>query len=533
MRDSVRDTTDQHDESLQHELGDQASRSDHMSLRESINEGLDIYKCFWPTILGLACARCSMIVGSYGSYAATDAGIYTDGSTLVAVSIGLIILAWMVAKDIHIAKKRVVQVYVGCVIAQTATLSAMTVGSLLSISIEEAMVLHSLNTLFGIGLMAFWLRYIRGSSMKIIVVLVFSSLAMSEIILLPCSFLHHPADYIVAMLLSAACFPLMVAARHRERAYEIDPVGRRGIFQLFAQQNISSTRFLVVMGMGIAFMAVVIGLLRGYPGGNPIGFSIIGRVSLFILAMSLCVTVIFGGLMQRVRLITVDVWVIMRMLAGISIALYAIFPGQLEYGAIVATGLNALMTAYMMYAIVAFMSYGWRDTYYYAIGGFTAFLLPRAIARMTEGGLAQLQVHSHVVLACMVLFLVISAEVSFVQFVNLYQESHKRKERNERSFINRFMGVDNEEAPESLEDLRLAAMKSNAQKMGEQFLLSDREVEVLALYAMGHTQQRVAEELFISPGTVHAHIKRIYNKTGLHSRQAVLDYLQQYSHETL
>ena len=93
------------------------------------------------------------------------------------------------------------------------------------------------------------------------------------------------------------------------------------------------------------------------------------------------------------------------------------------------------------------------------------------------------------------------------------------------------MGIDNDQVPESLEDLRFAAMKSNAQKVGEQFLLSEREVEVLAFYAMGHTQQRVAEELFISPGTVHAHIKRIYSKTGLHSRQEVLDYLQRYAND--
>ena len=54
-------------------------------------------------------------------------------------------------------------------------------------------------------------------------------------------------------------------------------------------------------------------------------------------------------------------------------------------------------------------------------------------------------------------------------------------------------------------------------------------MEVLALYALGYTQKRVAEELYITPGTAHAHIKRIYAKTGLHSRQEILDYMQQYT----
>ena len=48
-------------------------------------------------------------------------------------------------------------------------------------------------------------------------------------------------------------------------------------------------------------------------------------------------------------------------------------------------------------------------------------------------------------------------------------------------------------------------------------------------YALGWTQKRVAEELYISPSTAHAHIKRIYAKTGLHSRQEILDFMDQYT----
>lgn len=58
------------------------------------------------------------------------------------------------------------------------------------------------------------------------------------------------------------------------------------------------------------------------------------------------------------------------------------------------------------------------------------------------------------------------------------------------------MGLDE---GESITDIRKATMRQNAKQMGKQFLLSDREIEVLALYAMGWTQKRVAEELYISP----------------------------------
>ena len=90
----------------------------------------------------------------------------------------------------------------------------------------------------------------------------------------------------------------------------------------------------------------------------------------------------------------------------------------------------------------------------------------------------------------------------------------------------RLMGLDE---GDSIADIRKATMRDNAEQMGKQFLLSDREVEVLALHALGWTQKRVAEELYISPSTAHAHIKRIYAKTGLHSRQEILDFMDQYT----
>ncbi len=88
------------------------------------------------------------------------------------------------------------------------------------------------------------------------------------------------------------------------------------------------------------------------------------------------------------------------------------------------------------------------------------------------------------------------------------------------------MGLDQET---DLASLRQTSMKHSAEIMGKQFLLSEREVEVLALYALGFTQKKVAEELYITQSTAHEHIKRIYAKTGMHSRQEIIDYIKQYA----
>ena len=53
---------------------------------------------------------------------------------------------------------------------------------------------------------------------------------------------------------------------------------------------------------------------------------------------------------------------------------------------------------------------------------------------------------------------------------------------------------------------------------GRSTVLSAREREVLALLAAGHTDQRIARQLGISPRTVESHLTRVRAKTGVRPR---------------
>jgi DNA-binding CsgD family transcriptional regulator len=53
--------------------------------------------------------------------------------------------------------------------------------------------------------------------------------------------------------------------------------------------------------------------------------------------------------------------------------------------------------------------------------------------------------------------------------------------------------------------------------------LSEREREVLGLLASGKTNREVAAELYVSPGTVKAHVAAIYRKLGAHTRAEMLN----------
>jgi DNA-binding NarL/FixJ family response regulator len=69
-----------------------------------------------------------------------------------------------------------------------------------------------------------------------------------------------------------------------------------------------------------------------------------------------------------------------------------------------------------------------------------------------------------------------------------------------------------------------APLPTNASALQE---LTTREIEVLRLIARGLTYAQIAEQLVISPRTVDAHLRAIYNKLGVRSRHEAALIAQQ------
>ena len=77
------------------------------------------------------------------------------------------------------------------------------------------------------------------------------------------------------------------------------------------------------------------------------------------------------------------------------------------------------------------------------------------------------------------------------------------------------------DAPES-SDKRLAACG----RVAEQYALSPREAEILRFLSRGHGAKYIAERLCISADTVRTHCKRIYEKTGVHAKDELLELVE-------
>ena len=71
---------------------------------------------------------------------------------------------------------------------------------------------------------------------------------------------------------------------------------------------------------------------------------------------------------------------------------------------------------------------------------------------------------------------------------------------------------------------RLVAADAEAAKLAEEDPLSDREREVLRLLALGHTNQEIAKQLYISVRTAETHRAHIMQKLRLQTRADLVAY---------
>ena len=71
---------------------------------------------------------------------------------------------------------------------------------------------------------------------------------------------------------------------------------------------------------------------------------------------------------------------------------------------------------------------------------------------------------------------------------------------------------------------RLVAAETDERRRAEEDPLSDREREVLRLLALGHTNQEIAKELYISVRTAETHRAHIMQKLRLSSRAELVRY---------
>ena len=79
---------------------------------------------------------------------------------------------------------------------------------------------------------------------------------------------------------------------------------------------------------------------------------------------------------------------------------------------------------------------------------------------------------------------------------------------------------------ETAESARKGPLDEACGKVAATFHLTERESEVMMLLIHGHTRAAIAKKLFISENTARAHVKSIYSKLSVHSKQQLIDSIE-------
>lgn len=492
-----------------------------------------------PLVAGLVISRVGLLTASYGGYARTDDGALTDSSMLIALAALGVLLAVITRRKTPLKKRFVNRLMLASIAVESLSGFAMAAMFALGEPFPGMrLAIGALVSLSASLCIFYWLRRARETNTVVAVVYVFTSLALSEALLYVLSVLPDFLEMALSASIVLLQYPLRLFARTRTIPKHIEGREFESDYFSFSKTEIQRRQFLMATAVGIGALSIVIGFLRGYPNGASIVFDPATRLAYPLAVIFCCSLIIIATLRGSERTTTVGMFVAMQLLAAIALVLYSAFPDALHIGAVPTTTLNALMVGFTWYVSLAFMSTGWRDPYYYTCAGWIVWIGCRAVTRLSIVALAPLALDSGLVLSVMSLILLVSAQIVFIQFLHVENQSQAEsspscegdcrscRRKPNPSKLSKLMGLDNDsESAQTREEM----MRQSARQMGRQFLLSDREIEVLALYAQGYTQKRVAETLFISQGTAHAHIKRIYAKTDLHSRQELIDYLEEYT----
>lgn len=69
----------------------------------------------------------------------------------------------------------------------------------------------------------------------------------------------------------------------------------------------------------------------------------------------------------------------------------------------------------------------------------------------------------------------------------------------------------------------MAGIENVCLRLAEEHGLSARETEILNYLARGRSQPYIREDLMLSKNTISTHVKHIYQKLNIHSRQELID----------
>jgi DNA-binding CsgD family transcriptional regulator len=497
-------------------------------LNKEIKDSLTPYLALLPYVIGMSIPQSAVSLVEYeavGGLSSNLVGVATSFGT------ALVMLALFVCTvRLKHWKKNLEQrsVYGAIIILATASL---LLDKDMVTNVQLTPLLRSL--FFFVCLTAacwcsfWWLRQLAHTSRVAAALFAFGSIVLSEALTFVLQLLPPSTRCSVFALLALSQVILIMFVRNQDAISDVLPYASDGFFH-FVKVNISNSSFLVTIAIGVYCVAVPLGMSHAYYENLGFLFIVPFHVVFLALVTALSITwIVLIGLGKESAYTTLF-WIAAQLILALGIVSYALFPAEPQVGALLTRLVTTFVWAFIWFTTIAFINHGWRNPYYYVVSGWFALVIPQNLGYLIADSALQVSGSHQVILAVMSLLILVSSQVFFVRLFKTSSSpdpDHPPAMQEQRPLQN-FMGLNDEadfpvEHRKNLMEVKLAAL-------GKMFALTEREVEILSLFALGYTQKKVANELCLSTDTVHTYVKRIYKKTDFHSRNDILDFMQEH-----
>ena len=512
-------------------------------------DALFTYMPIIPCILGLACARIIFAIltpfnfdGDLKPHAyryldiAIPASSYPGGDPHYAVydifhalRIGLFaaFLLYLFVKSSPLQKCTIKRIMYACIALSAASALVICISTLFGHPNEQLAIAASIiGALASTGLLFYWLRCARQLSVGASMALLFFAYFLAKGALSVLPLLGHSMEYAVAFIL-VILQPAIIALLKRMKV----PLNQLAEHDKEDHATLRTERttdwFVIGNTVTLLIFSIILALLRLSFENESLASLASPDILAFAIVFSLAFIVcLFGSIVKAPFAATTICWLMVFVLASATMFLSLSdgdFEPQVNLLTMVLDDFNRILR---WFVIIRFMQLGRRDPYFYALLVNITYLVPLWLSSF----IPSIDSNVNLVVGILLIGGVAMFAAQSIQATNQAkramldaQQQHNHELKRFEAFVLQNSAV--EGATRSGTD---ALMRKNAAIMGAQFLLSKREVDVLTLYALGHTQAHISEELRVANTTVRTHIRNIYLKTNLHSRQDILDYMSEH-----
>lgn len=492
---------------------------------------------FSPCFLGLVAIRIWLQCSIYDRYASTDSGVVTVTANIVRVALTVAILALVVHRGFPQRAKTGLG---------WASVGAMTVASALFLAHAEtgslgllwaACLLAGFGIIWGGGM---WIEFYVRLPIREALLYAFACLALSCVAGFFLGLLPESIAHLVAMLM-----PAVSLVTYRSSMLALDergdqPAEATGALPYDGEPRSTFVRLLA----GIALFNLALGFARGFPYGESIGLSVpFQAVHQFGMCL-LCLALVWWALARRGGVRFSALWNLLVVLLGAgTLMLAALDPLLMEVGSTLITVANTFALGVMWFSSYDIARNSSIPSYVALGAVWVAHLLPREVGRV-----AILLVGPHdespMILA---VAMVVALAVSITLLVN---DSIPRT----RPFFAELRGGRGRTGDEGARGRAGGAAVGGAATGGAAadrmrgegeggiggvdldralgaaarlYPLTQRELDIARLLAQGRSKSVIGEKLGLSESTVRTHGRHLYAKLDVHSRQQLIDLLEE------